>query len=456
MNIDQVREIIAKEKIDTIKLGGVDIDGIYRGKRIPVKEFLGSAWEKGVSFCDVLFGWDIQNQIYEIPLKFTGWDTGFGDIVAIPDLNTFRVVPGQQSTASVICDYYTEHGEPLSIAPRNVLKNVIAKARDLGYTPFSASELEFYLFNETIKTMESKGYSNPEYILPGIHCYNLYRSTSVEYIIGEIRRRMDEYNIELEACNTEYGPSQFEVNLKYTEALEQADRHVLYKNFVKEIASENNLFATFMAKWKEGLSGNSFHIHQSLWDLNTEKNLFYDANDPNKISDTMRHFTGGVLAMLPEFLPFYAPTINSYKRFVSGSYAPNNLTWGIDNRTVSLRAMTTTKSGARIENRVPGADANPYLVTAANLAAGLYGIINKIEPPKLLIRENGYVLPPEVAKPLPQNLTDSINLLKDSKVAKEFLGEDFVDHFVTTRSWEIQVYSKSVTDWERQRYMEMA
>ncbi len=456
MNIDQVREIIEKNGIDTIKVGGVDIDGVYRGKRIPVKEFLDCTWERGVFFCDVLFGWDIQNEIYQVPLKFTGWDTGFGDIVAVPDLSTFRVVPGQDRTASVICDYYTEHGEPLEIAPRNVLKKVIERAKQLGFIPFSASELEFYLFKETLETLAQKGYSNPEPLLPGIHCYNLYRSTAVEYIIGEVRRRMNDYNIELEACNTEYGPSQFEVNLKYTEALEQADRTVLYKTYIKEIALEKNLFATFMAKWQEGFSGNSFHIHQSLWDLKVEHNLFYDADDPHHISDTMRHFAGGVLATLPDFTALYAPTINSYKRFVPGSYAPANVTWGIDNRTTALRVITTTQSSARLENRVPGADANPYLVTAATLAGGLYGIINKIEPPKLLVRENGYVLPPEVAKPLPKNLTEAIDALSHSKVAREFLGEEFVDHFLSTRLWEIKVFLRSVTDWERQRYMEMA
>ena len=456
MNIEQVREIIEKEQIDTIKLGGVDIDGVYRGKRIPVREFLGSAWNKGVCFCDVLFGWDIQNQIYEVPLKFTGWDTGYGDIVAVPDLNTFRVVPGQEKTASVLCDYYTEHGELLNIAPRTVLKKVIAKANELGFRPYSASELEFYLFDETLKTMNDKQFSNPNVLLPGIHCYNLVRSSAVEYIIGEVRRRMDQYNIELEACNTEYGPGQFEVNLKYTDALEQADRTVLYKTYIKEIAVEKNLFATFMAKWQEGISGNSFHIHQSLWDLNGTQNLFYDANNPHNISDTMRYFAGGVLATLREFTALYAPTINSYKRFVEESYAPFNETWGIDNRTVACRVIASSKNGARLENRTPGADGNPYLVTAAFLAGGLYGIMNKIEPPKLLVRENGYNLPPEIAKPLPKNLTESMEALRGSEAAKQFFGEDFIDHYLSTRLWEIKVFLKSVTDWERKRYMEMA
>lgn len=455
MDINRVKEIIANQGIDTIKIGGVDIDGVYRGKRIPAKEFLDSAWEKGVSFCDVLFGWDIQNRIYEVPLKFTGWDTGYGDIVAIPDLHTFRVVPGQKNTASVICDYYTEHGEPIDIAPRNVLKKVIDKAREMGFKAFSASELEFYLFKETLETMAEKGFANPKPLLPGIHCYNLYRSTSAEFIIGEIRRRMDEYNIELEACNTEYGPGQFEVNLKYTEALEQADRTVLYKTYIKEIAAEKNLFATFMAKWQEGISGNSFHIHQSLWDLDAKQNLFYDSNNSHHISDTMRHFAGGVLATLPEFVAFYSPTINSYKRFVGESYAPYNVTWGMDNRTTAIRGITLSPTGSRLENRTPGADANPYLVTAATLAAGLYGIANKIEPPRLLIRENGYKLPKEVAKTLPTNLHDAVQLLKESKVAKEYLGENFVDHFLSTREWEIELFRKTVTNWERERYMEI-
>lgn len=455
MDINRVKEIIVNQGIDTIKIGGVDIDGVYRGKRITAKEFLDSAWEKGVAFCDVLFGWDIQNQIYEVPIKFTGWDTGFGDLVAIPDLRTFRVVPGQKNTASVICDYYTEHGEPIEIAPRNVLKKIIKKAAEMGFKGFSASELEFYLFNETLETMDEKKFSDPKPLLPGIHCYNLYRSTSAEFIIGEIRRRMGEYNIELEACNTEYGPGQFEVNLKYTEALEQADRTVLYKTYIKEIAAEKNLFATFMAKWQQGISGNSFHIHQSLWDLEAKQNLFYDSSKPHHISDIMRHFAGGVLATLPEFVAFYAPTINSYKRFVGQSYAPYNVTWGMDNRTTAIRGMTITPAGSRLENRTPGADANPYLVTAATMAAGLYGIANKIEPPRLLIRENGYNLPEEVAKVLPNSLPDAIKLLKQSKVAKEYLGEDFVDHFISTREWEIELFRKTVTNWERERYMEI-
>lgn len=455
MNIDDVRGLIEKHGIDTIKVGGLDIDGIFRGKRVPAKEFLHSTWKNGLNFCDVLFGWDIQNRIYENPVpKFSGWHTGFPDLAAVPVLDTFRVVPGEQGTASVICDYYkvNSHGErtELEISPRSVLKNVLKKAQDMGYYVFSATELEFYLFDETLQAMAEKKFANPKFLNPGISCYNIFRETLVEPLFGEMRRRLDQYGIEIEACNTEYGPGQFEMNLKYSECLEQADRTVLFKNFIKEIAAEKNLFATFMAKWKEVIAGNGLHIHQSLWDLDAKNNLFYDNKNPHNMSDIMRYYIGGVLETMHEFMPFYAQTVNAYKRYEGDSYAPTNATWAHDNRTTAARAISETPTAARVEWRVPAACSNIYLVKAAVLAAGLYGIENKIEPPKDLGHGNAYLLPQTIAS----SLAKSLPALEKGSVAKQYMGEALVDHFLDTRKWEVYLYEKAVTDWERERYME--
>lgn len=447
----RVEKIVEEHGIHTVKLGAVDIDGLWRGKRAPIDYFLESIWREGTHICKIMFGWDIQDQL--IPgLKYTGWHTGYPDFYLVPDLSTFAVVPWEEGTASVICDFIEPDGSPVLLSPRYVLQQVLRRASELGYTPKIGFEIEFFLFRETMESVREKGYRNLTPLTPGQHTYSIYRSTLTEPIIGEIRRRMEEYGIRLEASNTEYGAGQWEINLHYTDALEAADQVILYKSGVKELAGLNGMIATFMAKLDHEMVGSSGHIHQSLW--NEQGNAFHDPDNETQLSATTRHYAAGILDTMPEFTLFSCPTVNSYKRKIPESWASTTATWGVENRTTGLRVVPAGPKATRIENRLPGADANPYIAIAAGVAAGLYGIENKLEPPELL-EGNAYALGEDQVVMLPRTLEEAVEALDKGKLARELLGEEFVEHFVATRRWESESHQAIVSDWERSRYFEM-
>jgi glutamine synthetase len=325
------------------------------------------------------------------------------------------------------------------MAPRNVLKKVLSEAEADGYSVITASELEFYLLKEDGRT--------PHY--DGIHCYNIQKGFEVESILGEIRDKMAQIGIFVEASNTEYGPAQLEVNLKYSSALEGADKTVLFKTGVKEIARRHGLRATFMSKIWHGESGNGYHVHQSLWDSKNGKNLFL--GDDGGMSETMKCYLGGLIKHFHQLYVLGAWTVNAYKRIAPYSYAPTRVNWGLDNRTTAIRGVVGG-NGTRLENRMGAAEANPYLVFAANIAAGLDGVRSKLVPPEKIVGD-GYSL--GTAESLPTSLKDATALFEGSELARKYFGQGFVDTFVTVCRHEVGLFERVVHEWERERYLEM-
>lgn len=460
MNMADVKSLIEAGKVEYIKIGVPDLEGVYRGKRVASRFFL-DALTDGFAQCDVLFGWDIAENV--LPhLKISNWERGFGDFVMEPDLSTFAQVPWENGTASCICDLWTEQGEPVTISPRYLLKSLIERARALGYEPMAASELEMRLFREDQVSLREKDFGpNLTPLNPGMNCYAISQASADDHLLGNIARMMRDYGVEVEGYNREHGPGMYELNLRYSDALTAADRTLLFKTGVKEICYQMGFAATFMAKWNDQEDGSSGHSHLSLWDSKREQNVFWDDKAEGHMSPTMRSFLAGVLDKLPDFFALYAPVINSYKRYSEGTWTPLNTSWGMDNRTCAVRVINNGPRSIRIENRVPGADANFYLVFTAMLASGLYGIERKLALPA---RFDGNAYNAEIVgralesgqlKLLPRNLTTATDLLEHSEVAREYLGSDFVDHFVATRRWEVSEFEKAVTNWERRRYFEL-
>ncbi|HKF36908.1 MAG TPA: glutamine synthetase family protein [Ktedonobacteraceae bacterium] len=460
MDLAEIKQQIDEGQIEYVKIGAPDIEGVYRGKRVAASYFLNSL-DDGFPQCDVLFGWDIAENV--LPnLKFSNWERGFADIVMKPDLSTFALVPWEENVASCVCDLWTEHGEPVAISPRYVLNQVMERARSLGYEPIAAAELEFRFFRETQMSLREKDFGpHLTPLNPGFNCYSISQASADDHLLGRIARMMRDHGVEIEGYNREHGPGMYEMNIRYANATTAGDRTMLFKTGVKEICQQMGYTATFMAKWNDQEDGSSGHAHMSLWDNNRERNLFWDEGAEEHMSSTMRHFLAGVLYTMPEFMALYAPVINSYKRYVEGTWAPLNTTWGMDNRTCAVRIINAGRRAIRVENRVPGADANFYLVFAATLAGGLYGIERKLEPPPRL-DGNAYdqatvarAIEAGQVRPLARNLTAATDLLEQSEVAREFLGTDFVEHFVATRRWEVKEYEKAVTNWDRHRYLEL-
>ncbi|HEX9058091.1 MAG TPA: glutamine synthetase family protein [Ktedonobacterales bacterium] len=447
----KVKQLIAEQKIDTVKIGGPDFDGIFRGKRLPADVFL-DGLDHGFAQGDVLFGWDVDEQL--VPgLRFTNWDTGYADFRMVPDLETFRRVPWEDRVATVICDFFTEDGRPVEVSPRHVLRRVLERAAQMGYRAEMALELELRIYREDQRSLRTKRWHDLEPLSPTTSCYSVHRATGDEFIIGRLRRMMDEHGVPIEGYNREHGPGMYEMNLRHASGLEAADRALLFRNGVKELCLLEGLTASFMAKPFANEDGCSGHLHQSLWDAHGES-AFYATDGEHHISDTFRAYIAGVLKALPELMALYAPNINSYKRFVLGSWAPTVAAWGIETRTPSLRVVGGSPAALRLENRVPGSDVNPYLAMAATVASGLHGIEKGLTLPAA-VRSNAYELPEEVAPRLPRTLAEATERLARSEMARDWLGEAFVQDYVTMRRWEVERYNAAVTEWERERYFEM-
>ncbi len=460
MNFAEVRQLIEEGEVEYVKIGVPDIDGVFRGKRVAARFFL-DALTDGFAQSDVIFGWDIAENV--LPnLKISNWDRGFGDFVMRPDLTTFAVVPWEGHVASCICDLWTEQGDPIIVSPRYLLSNVTERARTMGFEPLAASELEVRLFRETQVSLRDKDFG-PDLtpLNPGTNCYIISQASADDHLLGQVARAMRDYGIELEGYNREHGPGMYEMNMHYSPVLSAADRTMLFKAGLKEICHQQNCTASFMAKWHDQEDGSSGHTHVSLWDRSQEHNLFWDESAEGHMSQTMRYFLAGVLDKMVELQVIYAPFINSYKRYIEGTWTPLNTSWGMDNRTCAVRVINNGRKAIRLENRVPGADANFYLVFTATLASGLYGIEHRLElPPRFdgnaynpvrLARafEAGHI------KELARNLTTATDAFERSDFARDYLGADFVEHFATTRRWEVSEYEKAVTNWERRRYLEL-
>jgi glutamine synthetase len=451
MDIQTISQMIEHNNVSSVKIGGGDLDGVYRGKRVSAEHFLAAAEGEGFAQCDVLFGWDIQDEVIG-SLPFSNWETGFADIVMKPDLSTFAIVPWEPGSASTVCDFHTEHGDPLPIAPRFVLKRVVERAQTAGYLAYMAAELELRFFREDQESLREKGYYGLRALNPGLNCYSIHHASIDEPVIGRICHMLDAYGIPVEAYNREHGAGMYEINLRYTDALRAADQAMLYKSATKEISAQMGVTPTFMAKYADDVDGCGGHLHQSLWVADGSRNVFWDAGAEHHMSDLMRHYVAGVLATLPEFMLMYAPNVNSYKRYVPLTWAPLNLTWGIDNRTAALRVIASNAGAIRIENRAPGADLNPYLAFAATLAGGLHGIEQKLEPPPAT---KGSAYKALDAAPLPASLPEALERFRMSHLARMWFGAEFVEQYVAFREWEVEKHRRAVTDWERRRYFEM-
>jgi glutamine synthetase len=445
-----VGRLIEENQVRSVRIGGADLDGVYRGKRVSAEQFL-SGLEHGFPQCDVVFGWDIQDEVIG-SLPFSNWETGFGDVIMRPDLSTFALVPWEEGSASVVCDFYTEEGEPLRIAPRFVLQRVLGEAFAAGYVAKMAAELEVRFFKETQESIQAKKFDELVPLNPGFNCYSIHHASIDEPFIGHICRMMDAFGIPVEAYNREHGAGMYEINIRYAEALRAADQTMLYKSATKELAAQVGGLATFMAKFREDVDGCGGHLHQSLWDADGKKSLFWDESGEHQMSETLRRYLAGVLTTLPEFMLMYAPNVNSYKRFVPLTWAPTNVTWGTENRTAAVRLIGGGAGAIRLENRVPGADMNPYLAFAASLAGGLYGIEKGLEPPSPV---KGSAYKDSKAPKLPGSLPEALERFRASELARRYFGDEFVEQYVAFREWEVEKARRAVTDWERRRYFEM-
>lgn len=434
-----------------VKIGLTDIDGILRGKYISVEKFL-SVIKSDSGFCDVVFGWDAGDVAYD-NVKYTGWHTGYPDAPARIDTSTFRKIPWENDIPFFLAELSGSKSTPAYVCPRQLLKKVIADLDKAGYIANFSQEFEWFNFAETPNSIRQKQYNGLTPLSPGMFGYSILRTTLNNPFFTDLFELLTKFNIPIEGLHTETGPGVLEAAIQYADVLESADRAVLFKTSVKEIAYRHGIMATFMAKINENLPGCGGHVHQSIWDRSGKTNLFYNERDKYHMSELMKQYIAGQLFCLPYILPLYAPTVNSYKRLVEGAWAPTTLTWGIDNRTVALRVLCGGSKSARLETRVIGSDVNPYLAMAGALASGLYGIRKKLRLTQPASIGNGYK---DISNGiLPSTLNDATAAMKGSDVAKEILGDSFVEHFASTREWEWKQHLKAVTDWEMKRYFEI-
>ena len=453
-NPSTTKELLQKLTADNtqkVKLAVTDIDGILRGKVISFEKFVSVA-EKGIGFCDVVFGWDAADTAYD-NAAVTGWHTGYPDAIATIDLQTFRQIPWENDLPFFLADFSADKNKLAAVCPRTLLKNIRQQATKAGYIPYFSQEFEWFNFIDNREELYKNSFRNPQPMTPGMFGYSVLRASQEGNYFHDLFDSLKKMNVPLEGIHTETGPGVYEAAMLYSEVLEAADRAVIFKSSVKEIAHRHGLIASFMAKWNENLPGCSGHVHQSLWSANGKENLFFDKKNKTGISTLMESYIAGQLHCLPHVLPMYAPTINSYKRLVEGAWAPTTLTWAIDNRTTALRVLAGDPKSTRLETRVVGSDSNPYLAMTSCLASGLYGIKNKLKLKTLPTKGSGYADTKNGT--LPRNLWEATQAMKESAIAKELFGENFVNHFTGTREWEWRQFSKVVTDWELKRYFEI-
>lgn len=448
MDVPSLRKKFDEHGIRKVKVGGFDIDGLLRGKYVSLEKFW-SAVESGFGFCDVIFGWDVGDVLYD-NAKVTGWHSGYPDAHAKVDLETFRVLPAEPDTAAFLVDFVGKDGVDHPACPRSLLKRMIARAAERGFEPVFSAEFEFWVFRETPQSLHDKGFRNLTPVSPGMFGYSWVREEQNKELCHAILDEMAKFDCAVEGLHTETGPGVYEVALRYDKALRAADKGALFKTQMKSLATRMGLAATFMAKWSHDMPGSSGHIHQSLW--SGGKNVFFEAGAEGSLSETARHFLGGQIALMPELTALYAPTINAYKRYVPGVWAPLTASWGYENRTAAIRAIEGGPSATRLEYRQTAADINPYIAMATCLAAGLYGVENRIEPPPPAGGDAS--APTSKLASLPRTLEEATARLEKSEVARQILGDVFVDHYVRTRDWEVRQYNRVVTEWELRRYFE--
>ena len=457
LDLDTLTRLIHDGEIETVITAVPDLYGRLLGKRIVGRFYLDEIATDGMHMCDYLLACDMEME--PTPgYSFTSWAAGYGDMRAVPDYSSLRRAAWLDRTAIVICDALEEErDEPIAVSPRNILRRQVERAAARGFMPYMGSELEFFLFRETYRSAREKGYANLDLRQHYNEDYHLLSGGMAEDVVGAIRRGVDASGIPVEFSKGEASPSQHEINLRYAGALEMADRHVIYKMAAKEIAGSLDTAITFMAKWHTEHAGNSLHIHMSFTDLDGQSVFADEGKQGEPIpgtqaypSDKFRFAVGGLLDHAKALSLLFAPNVNSYKRYVEGTFAPTRIAWSYDNRTVGFRVVGHGPS-LRIECRIPGGDANPYLAYSGMIAAALHGIENKTDPGPLFIGD-GYTT--ESLPRVPQTLPEAIAAFESSPMMREALGEEVVEHLLHFARNEQALFDKAVTDFERARYFE--
>jgi glutamine synthetase len=437
----ELEQGVADGSIDNVIVAFTDMQGRLMGKRVQGKFFVeDEIGDHGIEGCNYLLALEMEGD--PVPgYEMASWERGYGDFNVRPDMATLRRIPWLEATALVIGDVAWADGSPVTPSPRQVLKRQVERVEELGYTPMFGSELEFFLLKETYEEAHAKHYRDLTPSVPYILDYHILAASYDEPFIRQIRNGMEGAGIPVETSKGEAWPGQHEINFRYDDALTMADNHVVYKNGAKELAHLNGCSITFMAKPDHTWIGNSCHIHSSLWQ--GDKSAFEGE------TDVFKQWLAGQIACLKELAIFLAPTINSYKRFAAGSWAPTTLAWGLDNRTCGFRIVGHGPA-LRTETRIPGGDVNPYLAFSALIAAGLYGIENELELPPAL-EGNAYE---SDAERFPHSLRDAISALEGGTMARQALGEDVVDHYLNYARTEQELFDRAVTCYERERMFE--
>jgi glutamine synthetase len=450
LTLDQLAKKVQEGTIDTVITAFTDHYGRVMGKRTDADFFLDTVAEGGTHGCDYLLTTDMEME--PVPgYTYANWEKGFGDFHLIPDLSTLRELSWLEKTALVFCDVFDEKAhQPVAVAPRNILLKQLKQLQEIKLDCFAATELEYYLFENSYRQAFEKKFQDLTPAGYYLEDYHILQGTRTEHYTGAVRRHLKKSGLTVETSKGEWGLGQHEINIKYDQILKTADNHIVFKQCMKEIAESMGLSVTFMAKPSGDQAGSSSHVHLSLW--KDGKNAFAGDQKLGNIecSDLFRWFLGGWISHVPDVMPFYAPTVNSYKRFVDGSWAPTRLAWSSDNRTAGFRVVGKGPS-LRIECRIPGADCNPYLVLAASIASGLDGIKNKIEPPACF---EGDIYAAAHLPRVPYTLAEATAIFEQSSFATEVFGAEVKEHYVHYFTTEVKAFNTSVTDWERKRYFE--
>ena len=446
-SIEDAIALVTERELSHVKVGVFDMDGVLRGKYMSRDKFIASL-KKGFGFCDVVLGWDSDDQLYD-NVGFTGWHTGYPDapVRLLPE--TCRELPWE-STVFFLGEF-AEQAEPL--CPRGALRKVIQKAQGMGLMASAAVEYEFFVFDETPDSIREKGYRNLKPIAPGNFGYSVIRNSGDSELYETILQNAEVMDFPIEGLHEETGPGVLEAAIAVDSILSAADKAALFKTFTKVICQKAGLMACFMAKWSPDYPGQSGHIHISLQNEDGSS-AFFDESAEDGMSPLMRSFVAGCQQLMPEMLAMVAPTVNAFSRMVPGAWAPTNATWGVENRTCALRVIQGSAKSQRLEYRVAAADQNPYLALAAVLASGLYGIENQLELAPGLVG-NAYDQPTNPALELPKTLWEAADRFEASEAAKAMWGEDFVRHYAASRRWEEREFRKAITDWELSRYFEI-
>jgi glutamine synthetase len=446
--VADARQIVEARGLTHVKVGMFDADGVMRGKYMGRDKFF-SALEKGFGFCDVVLGWDSNDQLYD-NTRLTGWHTAYPDaqLRILPE--TCRDLPLEGNMLLFLAEFSGAHE---GACPRGVLRRTVDRAAKAGFQIQCSAEFEFFLFEETPHSVRAKGYRDLTSITPGFFGYSMLRAGVHAEFYADLLKLCEDMRMPIEGLHTETGPGVLEAAIIHSSPLEAADRAALFKTMTKILAQRRGWMATFMAKWSKDWPGQSGHLHVSLQDK-AGKPVFHDPGKAHGISDTMRWFIGGQQALLPELLAMVACTVNSYRRLIPGFWAPTDATWGIENRTTALRAIPGSPGSQRVEYRIAAADINPYLALSAAIGSGLWGIENRIEPDRP-IKGNAYAVKHAAKRALPRTLFDAAGRLKASKPARDLFGDVFVDHYAATREWEEREFRRAITDWELSRYFEI-